>query len=291
MARVWDIPVHDPTRVRDVRVAVEAASTHVRLDPHRTAVAALVATELATNLVKHASGGRVLIDLVDRPGVTRTSGVQVTAIDYGPGIHDITAAIRDGYTTSEASLGAGLGTCLRISSDFDLHSTPRGTVAVARVDQEPATRRERRGQGPRAGGINVPLGRDEHSGDAWSFARSGSRCLPVPGTASPGIGTVCSTMPCRQPTAWSPTSCRRSPRCSTSTNDNWKNSGTAAAQRTPKPAYRPAPLSAVLQPPAHHLTNPPAGGEQVTALSTASDVPSGISTSGRHTGRKGRRSP
>ncbi|MFF4358804.1 SpoIIE family protein phosphatase [Streptomyces sp. NPDC001604] len=175
MARVWDIPVHDSTRVRDVRVAVEAASTQARLGPHRTAVAALVATELATNLVKHADGGRVLIDLVDQPGVTPTSGVQVTAIDYGPGIQDITAAMRDGYTTREASLGAGLGTCLRISSEFDIHSTPRGTVAVARFDQEPARRRERRAPGPRAGGINVPLDRAEHSGDAWSFARSGSR--------------------------------------------------------------------------------------------------------------------
>ncbi|MGW2724339.1 SpoIIE family protein phosphatase [Streptomyces sp. NPDC001492] len=176
MARVWDIPVHDSTRVRDVRVAVEAASTHVRLDPHRTAVAALVATELATNLVKHARGGRVVIDLVDRPGaVTRTPGVQVTAIDYGPGIRDVTAAIRDGYSTSEASLGAGLGTCMRISSGFDLYSTPRGTVAVARVDQEPATGQERMRKGPTSGGINVPLGRDEHSGDAWSCARSGTR--------------------------------------------------------------------------------------------------------------------
>ncbi|MGW5433960.1 SpoIIE family protein phosphatase [Streptomyces sp. NPDC004059] len=175
MARVWDIPVYDSTRVRDVRVAVEAASAHVRLDPHRTAVAALVATELATNLVKHAGGGRVVIDIVDRPGAMRAPGVQVAAIDYGPGIHDITVALRDGYTTSEASLGAGLGTCMRISDDFDLYSTPRGTVAVARVDQEPAPCRDQRGQGPRAGGINVPLGRNEHSGDAWSCARSGSR--------------------------------------------------------------------------------------------------------------------
>ncbi|MFG3721320.1 SpoIIE family protein phosphatase [Streptomyces massasporeus] len=54
MSRVWDIPVHDSTRVRDVRVAAEAASARARLDPHRTAVAALVATELATNLAEHS---------------------------------------------------------------------------------------------------------------------------------------------------------------------------------------------------------------------------------------------
>lgn len=174
MTRVWDIPVHDPTRVRDVRVATEEAGARAGLDAHRTAVAALVATELATNLLKHAGGGRLVIDLVERPGTgPHGPAVQLVALDHGPGIRDVTTAMRDGYTTSEASLGAGLGTCLRIASSFDLYSTPRGTVSVARID---------RGAGPektapagRAGGINVPLGRAEHSGDAWSCAVSGSR--------------------------------------------------------------------------------------------------------------------
>ncbi|MEU6770628.1 SpoIIE family protein phosphatase [Streptomyces sp. NPDC046759] len=174
MTRVWVVPVHDSTRVRDARVATEEAGARARLDTHRTAVAALVATELATNLLKHAGGGSLVIDLVDRPGTgVRGPAVQLVALDHGPGIRDVTAAMRDGHTTSEASLGAGLGTCLRISSAFDLYSTHRGTVAVARVDQ---------GAGPEetwsaspAGGINVPLAQAEYSGDAWSCVRSGSR--------------------------------------------------------------------------------------------------------------------
>ncbi|CAM5275257.1 hypothetical protein SALBM311S_00271 [Streptomyces alboniger] len=67
MPRVWDIPVHDSTRVRDVRVAAEHAAVRAGLDEPRTAAAALVATELATNLLKHAGGGQVLIDVVDPP--------------------------------------------------------------------------------------------------------------------------------------------------------------------------------------------------------------------------------
>ncbi|MER6027150.1 SpoIIE family protein phosphatase [Streptomyces sp. NPDC001851] len=178
MTRVWDIPVHDSTRVRDVRVAAEAASLLAGLDPHRTAVAALVATELATNLLRHAGGGRMVIDLVDRPREEpRTPAVQLTALDHGPGIHDVDAAMRDGYTTSEASLGAGLGTCLRISSAFDLYSTHRGTVAVACIDHDPG--REKSRPASRAGGINVPLAQAEHSGDAWSWTRSGPRLTLV----------------------------------------------------------------------------------------------------------------
>jgi anti-sigma regulatory factor (Ser/Thr protein kinase) len=181
MPRVWDVPVHDSTRVRDARVAAEQASTLAGLDEQRTATAALVATELATNLLKHAGGGQVLVDVVTPPvlvsGREESRLVQITTLDHGPGIADVDAALRDGFTTSD-SLGAGLGTCARLADGFDLHSVPgRGTVVVARVgavadrpagDPGPAARL-------RAGAVNVPFGGAEYSGDAWAWVRSGDR--------------------------------------------------------------------------------------------------------------------
>ncbi|MFJ4569447.1 SpoIIE family protein phosphatase [Streptomyces caelestis] len=141
MPRVWDVPVRDSTRVRDARVAAEGAAALAGLDERRTAAAALVATELATNLLKHAEGGQVLIDVVAPPapreGGTESRVVQIAAIDHGPGIADVPGALRDGFSTT-SSLGAGLGTCQRLADDFALHSTPgRGTVAVARVGGTP----------------------------------------------------------------------------------------------------------------------------------------------------------
>ncbi|BCL24816.1 hypothetical protein GCM10017668_66590 [Streptomyces tuirus] len=141
MPRVWDVPVRDSTRVRDVRVAAEEAAALAGLDERRAAAAALVATELATNLLKHAEGGQVLIDVVAPPvlreGREGSRTVQIAAIDHGPGIADVPAALRDGFSTSR-SLGAGLGTCVRLCDDFALHSVPgRGTVAVARVGTAP----------------------------------------------------------------------------------------------------------------------------------------------------------
>jgi anti-sigma regulatory factor (Ser/Thr protein kinase) len=175
MPRVWEIPVHDSTRVRDARVAAERAAALAGLDETRTAAAALVATELATNLLKHAGGGRILVDVVAPP--TPTGGgarmVQIAAIDHGPGIADVAAALRDGFTTAR-SLGAGLGTCRRIADGFGLHGAPgQGTVALARVGARPAD--------PvpvaavRAGGVNVPFAGAEYSGDAWAWARSDDR--------------------------------------------------------------------------------------------------------------------
>jgi anti-sigma regulatory factor (Ser/Thr protein kinase) len=199
MPRVWDVPVLDPTRVRDARVAAEGAAALAGLDERRTAAAALVATELATNLLKHAEGGQVLIDVVAPPAPRGEESrvVQIAAIDHGPGIADVPAAVRDGFSTTR-SLGAGLGTCLRLADDFGLHTTPgRGTVAVARVGTTP------RGNGAPAG-PRVRVWADGVSG-SWDHApgpggpagagHDGSGSGQWPGGAPP-FGAV----PCGGPT-------------------------------------------------------------------------------------------
>ncbi|MFF7446584.1 MULTISPECIES: SpoIIE family protein phosphatase [unclassified Streptomyces] len=178
MPRVWDVPVQDTTRVRDARVAAEHAATLAGLDEARTAAAALVTTELATNLVKHARGGRLLIDVVPEPEPVDADApaqlVQIAAIDHGPGIPDVTAALHDGFTTAR-TLGAGLGTCRRVADGFAVHSAPgRGTVAVARVGPA-GWKTAPDACGVRAGGVNLPFGGAEHSGDAWVHARHGDR--------------------------------------------------------------------------------------------------------------------
>lgn len=178
MPRVWDVPVQDPTRVRDVRVAAEEAAALAGLDDQRTASVALVATELATNLLKHAQAGRVLIDVV-APSVPPEGmpgrAVQISAIDHGPGIADVDAALRDGFSSS-GSLGAGLGTCRRLADAFGLHSVPgRGTVAVARVCRQGRGADAPGGPGVHAGGVNVPFAGADFSGDAWAWVRSGDR--------------------------------------------------------------------------------------------------------------------
>ncbi|MFF4660962.1 SpoIIE family protein phosphatase [Streptomyces sp. NPDC001381] len=172
MARVWDVPVHDSTRVRDARVAAEGAAALAGLDGPRTAAAALVATELATNLLKHAGGGQLLVEAVAPPtGHTGAEVVQIAAIDHGPGIADVRAALVDGFSTT-GSLGAGLGTCRRLADDFGLHGSPgRGTVALARIGAPP----KRDAVGVRAGGITMPFAGAEYSGDLWTCVRADDR--------------------------------------------------------------------------------------------------------------------
>jgi anti-sigma regulatory factor (Ser/Thr protein kinase) len=177
MTRVWDIPVHDSTRVSDVRAAADAAAADAGFSELRRASAALVATELATNLLRYGGGGRVLIETLPHPAADAPREVQILCVDHGPGIPDLHLALRDGYSSTGDSLGAGLGTCRRTADVFDVHSVPgRGTVALARLSRVPP---ERHGTRPadlrpvRAGGVHVPLPGLEHSGDAWSQRSDG----------------------------------------------------------------------------------------------------------------------
>jgi serine/threonine-protein kinase RsbT len=88
------------------------------------------ASELARNTLDHGKGGHMVIDVVENLAKT---GLQLVFEDQGPGIPDIQAALRDGFTTG-SGMGLGLGGSKRLVSDFDIHSQPgQGTrVTVVR---------------------------------------------------------------------------------------------------------------------------------------------------------------
>lgn len=76
-------------------------------------------SELARNIFLYAGKGTITISPVEREGAI---GLQVTAVDHGPGIPDIRKALEDGFTTSGA-LGAGLPGVRRMMDEFDIQST------------------------------------------------------------------------------------------------------------------------------------------------------------------------
>ena len=117
----WDLPVEDPSHVHAAVAMADAAVTHAGLIQADRASCALIATELATNLARHARDGR-LVATATEPGPA--AWVQLAAVDHGPGIPDIEAAMADGYSTAD-SLGGGLGACRRAAVVFDLWTAPR----------------------------------------------------------------------------------------------------------------------------------------------------------------------
>ena len=88
------------------------------------------ASELARNTLDYGGGGSVLAELIE---VSGRRGVRLTFEDQGPGIADIEAALKDGYTSGKG-MGLGLGGARRLSNEFSINSKPgEGTkVVIAR---------------------------------------------------------------------------------------------------------------------------------------------------------------
>jgi len=151
------LDIADPSSVAEGRRLARQSAGAVGLDSDRIERLSVVATEAGTNLLRHAGGGRLLIQ--QQPGAR----IALAAIDRGPGIPETEAALTDGYSTAGGA-GTGLGAMRRLSDRFALHSTPgRGTTVLCEF-----------GSGPgHIGGIEVGAflmnyPRNPHCGDAWT---------------------------------------------------------------------------------------------------------------------------
>ena len=156
------VEVRDPSDVAEVRRAAGRLASTEDLTDIESGNVALVATELATNLIKHAKQGRMIMRLIE-PG--QDTGVEILALDSGPGIKDVAQSMRDGYSTAGSS-GNGFGAIKRLASQFDVHSIPgKGTAILARFwagRPRPAPR-----AGIEFGVVNLPMPGQEISGDGW----------------------------------------------------------------------------------------------------------------------------
>jgi len=108
----------------------------VGLPAKRLAELDLVVSEIATNLLKHAGGGEIIVrPLTDE----NAKGIEILSIDKGPGMADPAKMIEDGVSTTK-TLGHGLGSIKRLSDHFQLYSLKGwGTVLLSRLFVTPAS--------------------------------------------------------------------------------------------------------------------------------------------------------
>lgn len=161
--RAFQVQVEDLSAVSEARRLVRMVGSEVGLSETDAERAAIIATEAGTNLVKHASGGDVLV----RPDPLH-GGLVIVAVDRGPGMANFAECVRDGYTTV-GTRGHGLGAIVRQSSQFDVYSrVGRGTVLVARIGAWPTI-------GPlRIDGLSLRKKGQDACGDNWSARQEGS---------------------------------------------------------------------------------------------------------------------
>jgi len=161
--------VADPSHVGEGRRAAARLARAHGFDETSAGRAAIIATELGNNLLRHAGAGELLIQTLAQGACAE---LELLAIDRGPGMRDVASCLRDGYSTG-GSAGNGLGAVSRLSSTFDLHSAPgRGTVVLSRVAREAAPAAAARA-GSRLplelGAICVAINGESECGDAWSI--------------------------------------------------------------------------------------------------------------------------
>jgi len=165
--------VRESSAVAEARREVTDLARAVGFDASGIGRVALVATEAATNLVKHTPQGQLLARAFDRDGV---AVIEILALDQGPGIANIGESLRDGYSTA-GSPGTGLGAIKRLSDEFDIYSIPgKGVALLAQL----WSRRPPSGNRPaplEVGAVCLPKPGEEACGDAWAVEWRGDHCV------------------------------------------------------------------------------------------------------------------
>ena len=176
------VPVEETSRVGEARRTAATLGLDAGMGEAERGTLAVVVTEMATNLARHARRGRLLLGTVRRGD---DAGVEVLALDEGPGIANVSRALEDGYSTA-GTAGTGLGAVRRMAAEFDLYSQPgegsgAGTAMVARVwAGAGAARSASAGWQPlRTGVVCVPLAGERACGDAWLVLHQRERTLVV----------------------------------------------------------------------------------------------------------------
>jgi RNA polymerase sigma factor (sigma-70 family) len=120
------LPVRTDADVVAARAAARELAGQAGFSATDLTVIATAVSEVARNIVKFATSGEVLLELLEEPRV----GVRVVARDAGPGIPDVERALRDGYSTYNG-LGLGLPGTRRLMDEFAVVSEPeRGTTVT-----------------------------------------------------------------------------------------------------------------------------------------------------------------
>lgn len=156
------IVVTEQSQAGEARRASLALSSRLGFQEIERGKLGILVTEVASNLLNHGGGGVIVLRVLEQdPSV----GIEVLALDRGPGMVDVEECLQDGFSTG-GTLGHGLGAISRLSDFFEVYSVPtKGTALVAHLwlhsSPPPGTTLE-------IGVVCLPKLGEEVSGDNWN---------------------------------------------------------------------------------------------------------------------------
>lgn len=163
--KTW-LKIRDLSAVAEARRRSRHAANAVGLPSTTVEHVAIVATEIAQNILRHSTGGSMLAEAFGAPGAEH---LYLLGTDEGPGIHRIDRMLKDGATT-KSSPGTGLGAIHRLSDRLDIDTGPGGTALVAEFWQKAVRLKDP----PNHGGFSVVHPGQRVCGDAIA-ARNGEK--------------------------------------------------------------------------------------------------------------------
>jgi anti-sigma regulatory factor (Ser/Thr protein kinase) len=157
------LTIEDSSQIGHARRTVQQLAEQIGFDATDAGRAALLATELTSNILKHAERGALHVSLLR---VGDVGGIELIAVDRGPGF-ELADCVPDGFSTG-GTQGIGLGAVLRLAQVFDVYADARGAVVLARLyPRGPAV------NDPRFGVSQHALHDDPACGDTWRLAADG----------------------------------------------------------------------------------------------------------------------
>jgi anti-sigma regulatory factor (Ser/Thr protein kinase) len=156
--------IGEPSEIAAARRAASELARRLGFDETAAGKVALVVTEAATNIAKHAMRGEILLRPIQSGG---SSGIEILAIDAGPGMANLTLNMRDGMSTA-GSYGVGLGAMQRMAHEFDVYTAPgKGTVLCMILWENPDLGHAAPWQ---IGAVTLPMPGETACGDAWAVS-------------------------------------------------------------------------------------------------------------------------
>ena len=122
----YDVPGDDFTRAGEASSSIKKALKQVGLAPDIIRNVAIAMYEGEINMVIHAGGGEIDVDIAP-------DAVHMVLRDQGPGIQDISLAMREGWSTAPddvRSLGFGAGMGLPNMKKYTDEMKVESTVGV-----------------------------------------------------------------------------------------------------------------------------------------------------------------
>ena len=150
----------------------------IGLDQDQAERVAIVVTEACTNLLKHASGGEILVRSTGEDDPNALPELEILVLDQGPGMANPNQCMQDGFSTG-SSPGQGLGAIVRLSAESDFYSdVGRGTALLARWSA-PGSNGNGNGNSAalRIGAVNVSKPGQEVCGDSWGVEQNENECV------------------------------------------------------------------------------------------------------------------